>query len=199
MTNFNTDHSLLNWAHLWQTSQKRFSVGVPYEGRSCHRWPPFISPFPKFNMGHSFLNWAHLRQTSQKTFSIGMSSEGRSFRIAQIFFSINPSQTNLKYFSQEVHPLRDVAALLADTISSNDPIGEKLQHGLFLQINPLVTNFNLDNLFLNWSHLRKTLQKKHQQGFPPREVADSLAYNISYNELICDQLQCGPKCWEQCI
>ena len=40
--------------------------------------------------------------------------------------------------------MREVAASLADNISSDDPICDQLQQGKILQITPLATNFNMD-------------------------------------------------------
>ena len=67
--------------------------------------------------------------------------------------------------------MRSLDAYLADNISSNDLIDDQLWHGIFLQIIPFVTNFNMDYSFMNLVHLRQTSQKSFQEGCPMRSVA----------------------------
>ena len=130
------------------------------EVRSClvgHQITPLVT---KFNTNHLFLNWYHLWQTSQKKYFNTDALWGSWLSGWLIYISpLTYSRKTQKKFQDGCH-LSAVSVSFTKNISLNDPIGDQLQHGWFLQITLLLTNFNMDHSILNWDHLRETSQKK---------------------------------------
>ena len=100
--------------------------------------------------------------TNSTKSSRGMPYEGRRWLIGWHLFLHNLIKTNFTYLFFKRYVLW----------------GMYVPHWwtIFLQVASLVSNFNMYYLFLYWSHLRQTSQKKIQEGCPMRDVHASLAY-----------------------